>query len=562
MKIKLSFLSALLFLCSVLIAQDVPDYRRDSYINDFANTMSPDQQAQLDQKIRSFKDKSSIQMTVVSIQTLNGSDIESYANLLFNRWGIGTKELNNGMLILYSVSDHKWRIEVGTGLEEYITDGYAKNTGQNLLVPNFKRGDYFQGVNSLLDNFISTLGPISWDERKALEAKKKKDAEIAAQEFHDNFVTFLIWFLAFGIATAGVVIYVIRNKRKKQEEEDRKNALIKKINSLTNENNVKINDFLKLYNWALVNRNCFLDSYDSLIVECKKIKGELEDIYNRRLSEVEYLVTESNTIDKLSTPIIKKIKPIFNAAAEFENLKKSILAYKSTLSGITDKITRTAEIHKSHLATYGSSIVDMAFPKSKFDSSIKGALTTLRTLSDFDTKTIANMEEMKSSFKVIQAIGSDVQNHVNSVSTRLDSITNAVQFINANKNRVRSIVSDAERKVANSDVSSSTRQRFRTIKNKAELFKEESNPLITYNLLSTLINDLNSVIRSADDDINEAERARRRKIEEARIAKAAYSASQTSYSSNSDYSSSSSSSSSFGGFDGGSSSGGGASGNW
>lgn len=557
MKIKLSFLSILLFLCSMMIAQDIPDYRRDSYVNDFANTMSPNQQAELDQKIRSFKDRSSIQMTVVSIQTLNGSDIESYANLLFNRWGIGTKELNNGMLILYSVSDHKWRIEVGTGLEEYITDGYAKNTGQSLLVPNFKRGDYFKGVSSLLDNFISTLGPISWEERKSLEAKRKKDEEIASQNFHDNMITFLIWLLAFGIATAAVVIYVIRNRRIKQKEEDRKNALIKKINSLTNENNIKINEFLKLYNWALVNRNSFLDSYDALVAECKKIKIELEEIYNRRLSEVEYLVSEGQAIEKLSMPIIKKIKPIFDATAEFDNLKKSILSYKSTLSGITDNIARTAETHKMHLATYGSSIVDMAFPRSKFDSNIKGALTTLRTLSNFDGKTIANMEEMKSTFKVVQAIGSDVQNHVNSVSSRLDSITNAVQFINANKNKVKGIVSDAERKVANSDVSSSTRQRFIVIKNKAELFKEELNPLITYNLLSTLINDLNSVIRSADNDIDEAERARLRKAEEAaRIAAAAYSASQSSYSSNNDYGSSSSS------FGGGSSSGGGASGDW
>ncbi len=100
----------------------IPEHKSDTYVNDFANVINDADEPNLDKKIRDFKSKSSIEITIVTINSLDGQDVDSYSNELFRKWGIGTKELNNGLLMLISVTDRKWRIEVGNGLEEYITD--------------------------------------------------------------------------------------------------------------------------------------------------------------------------------------------------------------------------------------------------------------------------------------------------------------------------------------------------------------------------------------------------------------------------------------------------------
>ena len=85
------------------------------------------------------------QIVVVTIETLSGNSIEEYANDLFRNWGIGDKNLNNGVLLLIAKDDRKFRIEVGYGLEGAITDGYA---GEILdgMTNYFREGDYSAGI--------------------------------------------------------------------------------------------------------------------------------------------------------------------------------------------------------------------------------------------------------------------------------------------------------------------------------------------------------------------------------------------------------------------------------
>ena len=85
------------------------------------------------------------QIVVVTLDNLGGSSIEEYANELFNSWGIGDKDLNNGVLILIAKNERRFRIEVGYGLEGAITDGYAGEVLDG-MTNYFRTGDYSTGI--------------------------------------------------------------------------------------------------------------------------------------------------------------------------------------------------------------------------------------------------------------------------------------------------------------------------------------------------------------------------------------------------------------------------------
>ena len=89
--------------------------------------------------------KAHAQIAVVTINTLDGNDIESYAVDLFKKWGIGSKASDHGVLILYAIQDHKARIEVGYGLEPILPDGKVGGF-QREAIPLMRSGNYSQAL--------------------------------------------------------------------------------------------------------------------------------------------------------------------------------------------------------------------------------------------------------------------------------------------------------------------------------------------------------------------------------------------------------------------------------
>ena len=541
----------------------VPQHKSTTYINDFANVIDDSKEPILDAKIRAFMEKSSIEMTVVSINSLDGYDIDSYANTLFRSWGIGKKELNNGLLILFSVSDRKWRIEVGTGLEEYMPDGYVKVEAKNVLVPYFKEKDYFAGVNALLDNFIAKLGTESWAQRQELARKQAAEAKRLEEEFSDGLVTFFSWFGVIAILTF-VIIMFVRNERKKREkiEAEAKEKKLK-LEKLISDNNSSINSFQRIFVWAKDNKELFrLRSWTSNNIDVNfndfdSAKKKLDDLLSQRNLTIEYLESEQILIRNIIQTIpIDKIQNLYSSSISFSGLKNSIKEYHTTTTTIGRNISTTASNHKKLTEAYGTSIVNVPFPQDSLNTKLDIVITSLLKLQSNSTKTLDDYPIMKKDFENIQLVVKEINSSVDSVNKKLESITNAIQYVSSNRGRINSLVNEAQRKVKDSDVSSSTKSKFNVAKSKAEMFKESTNPVIAYNEMYALIQDLNSVIKKASDEVEEEERRRRRIREEEEE-----SSRRSSYSSStSDYGSSSSGSSSD--FGGGSSSGGGASGDW
>lgn len=151
MKHRISLLIICLSACSILFthprgcqAEDFPDYI--GYVNDYTNTLSYDTKSKLTALMSELEKKTTAQVAIVIIDTARPLDIETYAVRLFEKWGIGQKQKNNGVLLIIAVKDRAMRIEVGYGLEGAIPDALAKIVIEGYILPPFKKGDFNTGV--------------------------------------------------------------------------------------------------------------------------------------------------------------------------------------------------------------------------------------------------------------------------------------------------------------------------------------------------------------------------------------------------------------------------------
>ena len=125
-------------------AQDLPTLTQP--VNDFANVIDPQSEAELDRRIRALQSATGDVVIVATVSSLAPyGSIEEYAVRLFERAGIGQRKVDNGLLVLVAVQDRRARIEVGYDLEEFITDGYAGDTIRQML-PAFRDGRYGEGL--------------------------------------------------------------------------------------------------------------------------------------------------------------------------------------------------------------------------------------------------------------------------------------------------------------------------------------------------------------------------------------------------------------------------------
>ena len=116
------------------------------YINDYTNTLSENWINQTEQLVQNVEKETSCEIAVAVINDLEGSSIEEYAVSLFDKWGIGKKDKDNGVLLLMALKDRKLRIEVGYGLEGVITDLQAKVIIDDVIVPRFSSNKYESGI--------------------------------------------------------------------------------------------------------------------------------------------------------------------------------------------------------------------------------------------------------------------------------------------------------------------------------------------------------------------------------------------------------------------------------
>ena len=190
------FLTLALTLTASAFAQDLTFPALTGRVVDQANLLPADTRLALEQKLAALEDKSGIQFVVATVSSLQGQEIEPYANELFRHWLLGEKAKNNGVLLLVAPKERKVRIEVGYGLEGTLTDALSKVVIAHAIAPRFKAGDFPGGITRGVDDVITilTTDANEWTRKPQVRAD---DPDAVFQSLLPflivAFVIFIIW---------------------------------------------------------------------------------------------------------------------------------------------------------------------------------------------------------------------------------------------------------------------------------------------------------------------------------------------------------------------------------
>ena len=143
------------------------------YVQDYAGVISAPVRGYLQNLGRQLDQKTTAQLTVVTVKNLNGAPLEEYSLKLLRDWGIGNKEKNNGVLLLVSTGDRKSRIEVGYGLEGALTDSLTGQIQDQYMIPYFRKGIYEEGI-------------VQGYEALALRIAKEYNAQLSAGGYNNH----------------------------------------------------------------------------------------------------------------------------------------------------------------------------------------------------------------------------------------------------------------------------------------------------------------------------------------------------------------------------------------
>lgn len=169
------------------------------FVNDCCNILTTDEKVQLEGVLSDFQKKTSNEIAVAIVDTLDGQDMETYATNLYRTWGVGSAKNNNGVLLLFAMQEHKIRIEVGYGLEGVIPDILAGHIIQENITPFMKQSKYADAINSGITELM-----------KASEGEYAgiiKDLE--ASEPEGNFGAIMNIFVFLLIFGGGLISYVV-----------------------------------------------------------------------------------------------------------------------------------------------------------------------------------------------------------------------------------------------------------------------------------------------------------------------------------------------------------------
>jgi len=123
-----------------------PPATPQDYVVDLAGIVQSDRKAELNEYLRTLEQKTTAQVLVLTIQSLDGDSIEDFADATFKQWKLGQKGKDNGVLIVVSLKDRKYRLEVGYGLESILPDSLVGSIGREFFVPYFRQADYSTGI--------------------------------------------------------------------------------------------------------------------------------------------------------------------------------------------------------------------------------------------------------------------------------------------------------------------------------------------------------------------------------------------------------------------------------
>lgn len=212
-----SFFGAVLMLMISMVmtrpcaAQQFP--KPSGYVNDFAHLLTQEEQRSLNDELIAFEKKTSVEVAVVIVPSLDGRDIDSYATSLGEEWGVGKRSQNNGVIFLVATNDHKMIIKTASGARTILTDERADQIRDTVVLPRFRSGKMPQGITAgtheIISVFSSVASPVSSSIPMSHEREVKSNSGVTAGEM---IVSVLIALIVLGFCSTPFLILIFAKK--------------------------------------------------------------------------------------------------------------------------------------------------------------------------------------------------------------------------------------------------------------------------------------------------------------------------------------------------------------
>lgn len=183
-KIIIASLSLICFCLPAFAALNIPSPQ--GYINDYANIIDDEIEPKFESELKKIKENQGIEISVLTVNSLQDYPVDMFANETFRSWGLGNKENDSGILYLIAPFQRQARIELGYGIEKILTD-YETKKIQDLAIPYFQEEDYTNGTLHVLENLLLSIE----GENYLIESKRTFEENL----FFAGFIWFAMIFI-------------------------------------------------------------------------------------------------------------------------------------------------------------------------------------------------------------------------------------------------------------------------------------------------------------------------------------------------------------------------------
>lgn len=178
-----------------------------NFVNDFAHVLTQSQLDDLNHLLADYQQTTGNEIAVALVKSLNGGDITDFSVKAFEEWKIGKKGADNGILILAAIEERKITIEVGYGLETYLTDAQAGDIIRNVVAPSFKNNDYYGGLKQGIEAIEQHLAGAKTFKVEIRLSHEKVAAQVIKLLFHSGIGLYLVILLLIYL-----ISYMARSK--------------------------------------------------------------------------------------------------------------------------------------------------------------------------------------------------------------------------------------------------------------------------------------------------------------------------------------------------------------
>lgn len=590
---KKLLLSLLLFVTFFNVkSQDLMNLKPTGFVNDYEQIFSTDEKNKLEKMLSDYAKTTTAEICIVTSDSFPAGDHIEATNL-FNKWGIGSKELNNGLLFVLSKSQRKYSIVTGYGLEEFLPDGKL-----NQFVPNmtdsFRVGNYYAGAKGLILDVQKELG---YQGLEFLRKQKELRAAESTKRLKDILSTlFYVFLLIIILGCIGYIIYTQYEKRQKFLKLKKEVqilidniAVVKKQlgNKIDTNNKFSIIEKLEnkliteetrshmqlIYNKLLENKQ-IVNSIDNSITNISKIKSDIQNYLNNNYTYCEiYLKEYLNQINtdfnglEINEYTKSKADKLIGIQSVLDNkmkiFSKSLLTIHNIVSDYNNLEKKNSELKTLYLEYIRKkNILSSVKIGNKYNSLIIFNFDeNLNKIKNYISHSFLNLEKgdfttADFNFGNYITTSTIITNTFSSVDLLFNNYNNSEKFVKDNMNKITKLNNDIDYKINKSGVSYSRKTTYGSIK--TEILKCKNNVeidiILSAEILKKCISDLESLLNKINSDIFSHEESIRRTaaVAAATIAAAARRRNDDS----------SSSGGGFSGFSGGGSGGGGVSGSF